>query len=168
MTITKESGRLTSEEIQQMIDDADKYRGADELKKDLIEFKTSFDKYLQISQKTINDSEFPDALTDDEKSYANQLILNTSDWLNAIDPANGQPIERKKEDLIECKASVEYYLKPLINKIYARQMIKGKSEKEATPTITQINQVLETFDHPLPSQTVIKKKINLKLRKNGR
>uniref|UniRef100_A0A6C0BK56 Uncharacterized protein n=1 Tax=viral metagenome TaxID=1070528 RepID=A0A6C0BK56_9ZZZZ len=152
VTISKESGRLTEEEIQQMVEDAEKYRGADEVKKEAIEFHNSFEKYLRTSQTTINDPEYQDSLTLDDRSYANQLILNTLDWLNATDPTTGEPCDRKKEELIDCKQSVEFYLKPLVNKVYARQIsLAGQkpdnslSDKPITQT-SQINQLLDQMD----------------------
>lgn len=149
VTITKESGRLTEEEIQKMIEDADKYRGADELKKEVVEYRNTFEKYLRASQTTINDSEYQDALTIDERSYANQLILNTIDWLNAVDPSTNEPSDRKKEEIIECKQSVEYYLKPIVNKVYARQISVGgqKNDNEDKPTTAaQLNKILTDFN----------------------
>jgi heat shock protein 1/8 len=125
VTISKDSGRLSEEEIRQMIEDADKFRASDEIKKENLEMRNSFDKYLQLSQTTINDSEFHEALTLEERSYANQLILNTQDWLTAIDVNTGEPAERTKEEVMDCKQAVEFHLKPLINKVYARQISLG-------------------------------------------
>jgi L1 cell adhesion molecule like protein len=146
VTITKESGRLSEEEIQKMIEDADKYRGVDELRKEVVECRNVFEKYLRASQTTVNDPEYQDALTLDERSYANQLILNTIDWLNAADPNTNEPYERKKEEIIDCKQSVEYYLKPLVNKVYARQISlsgqNGASDEKPANTASQMNQIL--------------------------
>jgi L1 cell adhesion molecule like protein len=170
VTITKESGRLTEEEIQQMVEDADKYRGVDELRKEMVEYRNGFEKYLRTSQITINDTEYHDALTIDERSYANQLILNTMDWLNACDPNTGEPLERSKDEMGDCKQSVEYYLKPLINKVYARQIaLSGsKPEPETGTQASQINAILsERADLHTPdtsSETVEKEQIHPKLK----
>lgn len=141
VTISKDSGRLTSEEIQKMIEDAEKFRAVDELKKETIEYRQSFEKYLKTSQITINDSDYQDALTLDEKSYANQLILNTFDWLNMIDPNTDEIYDRKKDEIVDCKHSVEYYLKPLVNKVYARQLSIPNQDKHPQ-TAQEINQIL--------------------------
>jgi heat shock protein 1/8 len=142
VTITRDSGRLSEDEIQQMIEDAEKFKAVDELKKETIESKNAFEKYLYTSQNTINDTEYQDALTVDERSYANQLILNTFDWLQALDPNTDEPIERSKEEILDCKKSVEYYLKPLVNKVYARQIALKSQEEDAPATAGQINEAL--------------------------
>jgi heat shock protein 1/8 len=162
VTITKESGRLTEEEIQRMIEDSERFRATDELKKENLECRQAFEKYLQTSQTTINESEFQEALTVDERSYANQLILNTIDWLTSTDPNTGEPYERKKEEILDCKKSVEYYLKPLINKVYGRQLALGatKPENEAQ-TASQINNILDEYNEQNPqtatSNVILKK-----------
>lgn len=172
VTITKESGRLSEDEIQKMIEDADKYKAADEIKKDMIECRNSFEKYLNVSQTTINDSEYESALTVDERSWVNQLILSTFDWLNAIDPNTNEPCNRTKEEIIDCKNSVEHHIKPLINKVYARQLATKVKEEEKSPTSAQqINELLTGFDTPAhapaqqqPAPTQVKAPLKLKLK----
>jgi heat shock 70kDa protein 1/2/6/8 len=182
VTITKESGRLSEEDIQKMIEDAERYRGADEIKKDLIEFRNVFEKYLRTSQTTINDMEYRDALTLDERDCANQLILNTFDWLQATDPESGEPCKRTKEELLNCKDSVEFYLKPMVNKVYARQLSTQQQSEEAPATSpAQINQLLDHLSDtlkireptPVPTPTPVPvptpappHKLQLKIRKN--
>jgi L1 cell adhesion molecule like protein len=167
VTISKESGRLTETEIQQMVEDADRYRGADELKKEVVEYRNSFEKYLRMSQTTINDTEYQDALTMDERSYANQLILNSLDWNNATDPTTGEACERKKEEIVDCKSSVEFYLKPLINKVYARQLSVAGQKEEVSPTsATQINALLDQYGSSPNPNPKPKPKLKLKMLKN--
>lgn len=160
VTITKESGRLTEEEIQKMVEDADRYRGVDELKKEVVEYRNSFEKYLRMSQTTVNDTDYQDALTIDERSYANQLILNTLDWLNTTDPNTNELVERKKDEIIDCKQSVEFYLKPLVNKVYARQLsVSGQNEEIVN--ISQINEIVNQLSEK-PKKTPIKLQLKRK------
>lgn len=165
VTISRDSGRLTEEEIQQMIEDADRFQSEDELKKETVECRNAFEKYLQKSQGTINNTDYTEALTVEERSYANQLILNTYDWLSSVDPNTDEQIERTKEELLDCKKSVEYYLKPLVNKVYARQIAMNQSaETDSTPkTAGEINELLsecyeEVDDKQQSNNVVIKKK----------
>lgn len=155
VTITKDSGRLSQEEIQMMIEDAEKFRGADELKKEIVEYHNAFEKYLRTAQTTINDAEYNQSLSNDERSYANQLILNTLDWLNINDRCF-----HTKEELADCKQSVEFYLKPIINKVYTRQ-IQNETNKEEHITTGQINKLLENIDTQTKSMRV-KPKIRIK------
>lgn len=177
ITISKESGRLSEEEISQMIIDADKFKAVDEIKKDTIECRNAFEKYLNSSQKTINDSEYQEALTLDERSYANQLILNACDWINQIDPQTNEITERKIDEINDCKKSLDFYLKPLINKVYARQIsVKAELNPEnKNPTNTQqLNEILNEYNQANPTvapteNVIIKKKtttLNLTQPKN--
>jgi heat shock 70kDa protein 1/2/6/8 len=166
VTITKDSGRLTEEEIQKMINDAELYRGIDEVKKDILEYRNLFEKYLQTSQRTINNEQFYDSLTIEERSYANQIILGAFDWLNAIEPETKELCNRSKEELIDCKQSVEFNLNPYINKVYTRQLPKENSNSQKNDTITtekQLNQLLSQID----TQVNLPKKIAIKLKKHS-
>ena len=148
---------------------------ADEVRKEAVEYRNSFEKYLSCSQQTINDSDYEEALTLEERSYANQLILNTMDWLAASDPNTGDPYERSKTEIMDCKSSVEYYLKPLVNKVYGRQLAAGSGQPEpeaSTASTSQVNAVLDEYDRQTggssgsggsggvqpPSNTIITKK----------
>jgi heat shock protein 1/8 len=146
VTISKDSGRLSEEEIARMVADADRYRIQDELKLEIIELRSAFERYLTTSQQTINDSEYQEALTVEERSYANQLILNTFDWFRAKDPDSDEVIERTKPELNDCKSAVEHYLKPLVNKVYGRKMATSAptpdTNDSSTATASQINQIL--------------------------
>jgi len=156
VTISKESGRLSQEEIARMVEDAERYRAEDELRKEVIDYRNSFEKYLQSAQKTINDTTYAGTLTLEEQSYANQLILSTFDWLNTTDPGTGDVVERGKDELENCKKSVEYYLKPLVNKVYARQVESKNASASSSPaepkSTEQINQILQELADPSQAQ----------------
>lgn len=172
ITISKESGRLSDEEITQMIEDAEKFKAADEMKKENIECRNAFEKYLHASQKTINDGEYQEALTIEERSYANQLILNAFDWINQVENQNNA--ERKVDEIIErtiteindCKKSLDYYLKPLINKVYARQLAVHSELNPETKTpqnVQQVNELLTEYNQENPVNNTIN---NIILKKN--
>jgi L1 cell adhesion molecule like protein len=159
VTITKESGRLSEEEIQQMVSDADKYRGVDELKKEVVEYRNSFEKYLHASQTTINDTEYKDSLTLEERSIANQLIINSIEWLTASDPNTHELCERTKDEINDCRQAVEFNLKPYVNKVYAVQISlsvqKDDNDKQIN-NVSQINKILDDYDDNNPTPSVVK------------
>ena len=120
IVISKANSSLSAEEIEKMIIDADKYKLKDEIKKDTVEFKNHFIQYLQNQQSIINGSS--DILSTEDLSNANQLIINSMEWLSSNDEALLQQIK-------ECKLSVEFYLKPVLHQIYAISSIHEQNSK---------------------------------------
>jgi heat shock protein 1/8 len=175
VTITKESGRLSKEEIDKMISDSETFRAVDEIKKDSLEALQEFEKYLKMSQGTINDTQYSSLLTIDEKSSANQLILDTFEWLyetpsNSPSSSPSLNIGKTKQEITDCKNSVEYYLKPIINKVYARKIsdVKQQSHDESHQTSQHINQILnEYYGNDVNPEKQIKRKITLKRTMNA-
>jgi molecular chaperone DnaK (HSP70) len=114
VTIEKSNNGLSQDEIQNMIIDADKFKVQDEIKKDTIEFKNHFIQYLQNQQNIINASS--DVLSTEDLSNANQLIINTMEWMHSPDENGVLP---NLQQIKECRSSVEFYLKPALQQIYA-------------------------------------------------
>jgi len=69
ISITNDKGRLTKEEIEQMISDAEKFADEDKEIKDKIDAKHSLQNYIYTMRNTIEDSDkLADKLSDDDKS----------------------------------------------------------------------------------------------------
>lgn len=99
---------LTDEEIQRMIKDAEKNREVDSLRREVIEYTQNFNDYLDSVLRDVNNT---DALTQEELSDINQLIMNNKDWLDE----GGH----NKEELVQCRETMKYYIDPILNKVYS-------------------------------------------------
>lgn len=138
-----DSTKLSSEEIQEMIENSVKYKAEDEVKRNIFETKLAFEKYLYKTQSELNNNEFASALKLDELSEANNLILQTLEWLKETDLNTGEEIERSMDEIMNCKKNVEYMLQPSINKIYSLQMatIAKKSKIDISDKNTNDQQI---------------------------
>jgi heat shock protein 1/8 len=67
ITITNEKGRLTKEEIERMVSEADKFKGEDDKVKKRIEAKNGFENYCFQMKNTLNDEKLKDKFTEDDK-----------------------------------------------------------------------------------------------------
>ena len=95
--------RLTQEEINQMIDEADEFRAEDELRKNALNVRQQFEKELNFTQQSINatelkkDEEGNPMVTDEEQVWMNQFILNNLTWLEENDDLTAKQIEDAQE-----------------------------------------------------------------------
>jgi len=121
ITIGKETGRLTTEEVERMIADAEKYRLQDDIKRETMEVQSTLVTYVEQQQKLINSAD--QILSIEDISVCNKLLLSTLEWLE-----NNKPTI---EEINNCRLAVEYNLKPYIQKIYS---ISGSDDKEPEKT----------------------------------
>ena len=100
ITISNEKGRLSKDEIEQMIRDAEKFADQDKEIKDKIDAKNSLDNYLHTMRNTIEDKEkLADKLTEDDKQTINDALAETQDWLNSNQDADKDEYEQQLKDL---------------------------------------------------------------------
>jgi len=146
VTINRESGRLSQEEINQMIEDAEIYRGEDELRKQALDSRNAFEKYLYSVQSSVNDPNINDNLTEDELSYVNQYLLNTFSWLSENE-------ESGKDIIDQARQQVEFNLKGFLYKIYSRQEeLRVETKEKINPEKIQniVNEMFPETEEPLP------------------
>jgi heat shock protein 5 len=112
ITITNDKGRLSKEEIEQMIADSEKYAEEDKLVKEKIDAKNSFENYIYQMQRSIEDKDkLAEKLEEDDKSTIKDALTDAQDWLNANSDAEKDDFEDKLKEL---QATCD----PIISKVY--------------------------------------------------
>jgi len=101
ITITNDKGRLTQEEIDRMVEEAEMYADEDKATKERIEARNGVENYAFSLKNQINDEEGLGGKIDDEdKETLMDAIKETTDWLdeNAA-TATAEEFEEQKEKL---------------------------------------------------------------------
>merc|ERR1712172_420415 len=65
ITITNDQGRLSKEEIERMVNDADKFKAEDEKQKERITAKNGLESYCFNMKSTMNDEKLKDKISED-------------------------------------------------------------------------------------------------------
>jgi len=68
ITITNDKGRLSKEEIERMVSEAEKYKGEDEIVRKKIETKNGLENYCFSMKNTLNDENLKSKMTESDKS----------------------------------------------------------------------------------------------------
>lgn len=122
ISITNDKGRLTKEEIEQMIADAEKFAEEDKILKDKIDAKHSLEHYIYQMRNTIEDKEkLADKINDEDKSLIQDALTEHSDWLSSNDDA-------EKEDFEEHLKELQRVCDPIIAKVYQAAGGQGGSK----------------------------------------
>lgn len=111
ITITNDSNRLSQEDIDRMINEAEKFKEADDKVKEKVEAKNKLESYLfGIQNSVLNEEKLKTALGEDAKTVED-TVQQGLDWLDESD-------DRTKEDYEQKQKELEEKLTPLVQKAY--------------------------------------------------
>ncbi|TPX65598.1 hypothetical protein SpCBS45565_g05072 [Spizellomyces sp. 'palustris'] len=127
ITIKNDKDRLSQEEIDRMVQEAENFAEEDRLTKEKIEAKNTFDSYVySLKNQLSDDSQLGGKLEGDDKKQIQDALKKAQDWLEA----NGATAT--KEDLDEQKSELEAVVNPITAKLYQETGGEGgASEEEA-------------------------------------
>merc|ERR1712010_125733 len=111
ITITNDKGRLSKEEIERMVNDAEKFKADDEKQKDRISSKNGLESYCFNMKTTIEDEKMKDKISDDDRKAINDKCDEAIKWLDANQLAEVEEFNEKQKE-------VEGVCTPIITKLY--------------------------------------------------
>ena len=83
ITITNNKGRLSKEDIEKLIKEAEKYKDADEKIRKRVEAKNALESYCVSIKHTLNDDKLKDKFDATEKSSMEEKVKEAEEWLSA-------------------------------------------------------------------------------------
>jgi len=111
ITITNDKGRLSKEDIERMVQEAEKYKGEDEKQKTRISAKNGLESYAFNIKSTVEDEKLKDKISEDDKKTIMDKCNETIKWLDANQLAEKEEFEHRQKDL-------EAICNPIITKLY--------------------------------------------------
>jgi len=111
ITITNDKGRLSKEEIERMVSDAEKFRSEDEKQRDCVSAKNALESYCFNMKSTVEDEKVKDKLSDADKSTILDKCNEIIKWLDANQLADKEEFEHKQKD-------IERVCNPIVTKLY--------------------------------------------------
>lgn len=111
ITITNDKGRLSKDEIEKMVQDAEKYKAEDEELKLKVEAKNSLENYAYNMRNTIKDDKIAGKLDPADKKKIEDAVDGIISWLDGNQLAEKEEFEDKLKEL-------ESTCNPIIAKMY--------------------------------------------------
>jgi hypothetical protein len=105
ITITNDKGRLTEEEIEKMIKEAEEHADEDKKTKERVDAKNAFDNYLH-SMTTAVESSLKEKLDDEEKEEITNAVKDGQSWLAENADADPEDIKEKQKEIEEVCAPI--------------------------------------------------------------
>ena len=118
ITITNDKGRLSAEEIEQMVNDAEKFKDEDEKIRQRIESKNKLEGYMYQMKNTTEDEKVKDKLSDEDKTVITETIKTTQEWFDEHDSEDASVYDEKYKE-------IETIFMPIMTKLYQQEAPQG-------------------------------------------
>ena len=112
ITITSETGRMTKEQIEEMIKESEQYKEEDEKQKQRVESRNALESYLYNTRNTVNDDNVK--LSDEQRSELKALIEEKTNWLDDNATAT-------KEECDDVLKEVQAVVNPIMSSMYQEE-----------------------------------------------
>ena len=137
ITITNDKGRLSKEEIERMVQDADKYKEEDELQRDKIAAKNSLESFAFNMKSSVQDENMKGKISEEDKKKVTEKCEETISWLENNQLADKEEYQHQQKEL-------EKVCNPIISKLYQGGMPAGSCGEQARagsqgPTIEEVD-----------------------------
>ncbi len=114
ITITNDKGRLSAEEVQRMLKEAEQFSAEDKKQKERVEAKNNLENYAYNVRNTLTDDSLASKLSSDDKANLQKAVDETISWLDKNQTAEKDEFEYQKKEL-------EGLVNPVMMKLYQQQ-----------------------------------------------
>merc|ERR1712232_1501225 len=136
ITITWDKGRLSKEDIEKMVNDAERFKDEDDKQKERIAAKNSLESYIFNLKSSLDTEDVKTKLTSEELSAAQSTLDSALKWLDANQLGEKEEFEDKQKEL-------EGVARPLLTKIHGGGAQTCGQQQQRTgagePTIEEVD-----------------------------
>lgn len=136
ITIKNDKGRLSAEDIQRMVDEAEKYKEEDNKNKERIDAKNELESTIYQTKSVLDNENIKEKISDEDKETINNLIEDVEKWIGENENSE---LEDFKNKLDEFNTMVQ----PIMSKLYPKgnENMPGNMEggMNNEPTIDEVD-----------------------------
>jgi heat shock protein 1/8 len=98
ITIKNERGRLSAEEIERMVQEAEKFKADDDLAAKRVEVKNGLEGLVYSAKNSLSDEKLKDKISEADRTELEAMIKETEEWMEANGGATTEEFEAKTKD----------------------------------------------------------------------
>jgi len=139
ITITNDKGRLSKEDIEKMVNEAEAFKDQDEKQKERITAKNSLESFIFNVKSSLDQDEVKNKLTKEEIEATKTKLETALKWLDSNQLA-------EKEEFVEKQNELEETTRPLMAKIYenngqtaGQTCGQQETQSQSEPTVEDID-----------------------------
>jgi heat shock protein 1/8 len=126
ITIKNEKGRLSKEDIEKMVSEAEANADADKAKMVKVEKRNELESYLYNARNSMREEKVKETLGDNDVTKVEDAVTKGISWLDEHQDEEAEVYEAQRK-------SVESEIQPIMMKLYASKMPTGSGE-DSVPT----------------------------------
>lgn len=111
ITITNDKARLSKEDIERMVSEAEAFAEEDKVRMERVEARNGLEAYLYNSRNTLREDKVKDAIGEDVVKSTEDVIQEGLDWMSANESAETDVFKEKQKE-------VEEKIRPVFMKLY--------------------------------------------------
>lgn len=112
ITITNERGRLSPEDIERMVQEAEKFKEEDEKNQKRVEAKNGLEGLIYSARNSINEEKLKEKISSEDRETIESKIKEMQEWLDANSSASTEEFQDKTKEF-------EGVFHPIMQKVYA-------------------------------------------------
>ena len=136
ITVTNDKGRLSKEDIDKMLADAEKFKDEDENAKQTIDARNSYENLVYQMKSTLSDEKMASLIDETLKTDLTKIIDESTSWLDSNQMASKEEYESRLKEFQEA-------MKPLQEKMMASGGMPGGmpdvSDMPSGPNIDEVD-----------------------------
>lgn len=126
ITITNDKGRLTKEQIEKMVADAEKFKAEDDITRDKIEAKNKLENYVYTIRQTIREDKVKEKISEADLKSIEEKSDEIGKWLEDNEEATKGEYDAKHDELSEIA-------KPIFENLHAAGGVPGGNDMPDMP-----------------------------------
>ena len=111
VTITNDTGRLSKEEIEKMVQEGEQFKDEDQKLRKKVDAKNQLENYCFQMKNTLNDEKLKEKFSDEDKKVIEDIANEGMQYLESNQDANAEDYETKQKEL-------ESKFNPIMQRVY--------------------------------------------------
>jgi L1 cell adhesion molecule like protein len=132
ITIKNEKGRLSKEDIEKMVSEAEANADADKVKMAKVEKRNELESYLYNARNSMREDKVKETLGEDDVKKVEDAVSAGIAWLDEHEDEEPDVYETQRK-------SVESQIQPIMMKLYASQMPTGEVPPSTGPKVEEVD-----------------------------
>jgi L1 cell adhesion molecule like protein len=111
ITITNDKARLSKDDIERMVEEAEKYAAEDKVRMERVEARNGLESYLYNVRNSLREDKVKETLGESDVSAAEAIIQEGLDWMSGNEDADTETFKSKQKEF-------EERIRPTMMKLY--------------------------------------------------